>query len=211
MSQGIRSWIRGLLKVPRETVGRTLSKVPRETAGGTESKTRSKNQKRVLKCWNETTKLRRVAWRTATEHFPGLPCLTVSEGAAGHCWQDTVQGSHAWKLERKIEIQLQTTRLDHHNLQVTDYGHVEKVFTNRRRKLNRTEDDEMFDLDTNVLIWRRFMSTTKSAIHLGLNYDRYVIACQNQNFGGTKTLFDISLRLNFTKNSVDILSLSTTM
>ena len=58
------------------------------------------------------------------------------------------------KLQRKIEIQQQTTRLDHHNLQVTDYGYVEKVFTNLRRKLNRTEDDEMFHLKTNVLIWR---------------------------------------------------------
>ena len=182
MSQGIRSWIRGLLKVPRETVGRTLSK------------TRSKNQSISQGAMPDS-----------------------SEGAAGHCCQDTVQGimpwssGSCWKLERKIEIQLQTTRMDHHNLQVTDYGHVKKVFTNRRRKLNRTEDDEMFNPETNVLIWRRFKSTKNSAIHLGLNYDRYVIACQNHNFQGIKTLFDISLGLNFTKNSVEILSLSTTM
>ena len=26
----------------------------------------------------------------------------------------------------KIEMQLSTTKLDHHNLQVTDYGYVEK-------------------------------------------------------------------------------------
>ena len=84
---------------------------------------------------------------------------TRVEGAAGNCRQDTVRGNMAkgsrscGKLQRKIEIQLQTTRLDHHNLQVTDYGYVEKVFTNLRRKLNRTEDDEMFDLKTNVLIW----------------------------------------------------------
>ena len=63
-----------------------------------------------------------------------------------------VQGI-AVKLQRKIEIQLQTTRMDHHNLQVTGYGYVEKVFTNLRRKLNRTEEDEIFDLKTNVLIW----------------------------------------------------------
>ena len=86
------------------------------------------------------------------------------------------------KLQRKIEIQLQTTRLDHHNLQVTYYGYVEKVFTNLRRKLNRTEDDEMFDLKTNVLTWGLFMSTTmKSAIHLGLEYDENLNACQSKN------------------------------
>ena len=55
----------------------------------------------------------------------------------------TVQGNMArssrgcGKLQQKIEIQLQTTRLDHHNLRVTDYGNVEKVFfMNLRRKLH---------------------------------------------------------------------------
>ena len=60
------------------------------------------------------------------------------EGAAGNCRQDTIRGNMAQssrscgKLQPKIEIQLQTT---HHNLQVTDYGYVEKVFMNLRRKL----------------------------------------------------------------------------
>ena len=53
----------------------------------------------------------------ATGPLPRAPCLTV-QGVAG-------------KLQRKTEIQLQTTRLDHLHLQVTDYVHVEKVFTNR--------------------------------------------------------------------------------
>ena len=42
------------------------------------------------------------------------------------------------KLEQKIDIQPQTSTLDHHILQVTDYGYVEKVFMNLRRKWNRT-------------------------------------------------------------------------
>ena len=137
--------------------------------------------------------------------------------AAGNCRQDTGQGNMAKRsrscgnLRRKIQIQLQTTRLDHHNLQVTDYGYVEKVFTNLRRKLNRNEKDEMFDLTTIVLIWALFMSTTmKSAIHLGLEYEKNLIACQNHNFGGTNTLFDISLRL-IAENSFEILNLSTMM
>ena len=80
-------------------------------------------------------------------------------------------------MRQKIEIHMQTTRLDHHNLQVTDYGYVEKVFTNLRRKLNRTEDDEMLDLKTNVLTWGLFMSTTvTSAIHFGLEYDENLTA-----------------------------------
>ena len=80
------------------------------------------------------------------------------------------------KLQRKIEIQLQTTRLDHHNLQLADYWQVENVFTNLRRNLNRTEDDEMFDLKTNVLIWEPFMSTSmESTIHLDLEYDQNLI------------------------------------
>ena len=131
--------------------------------------------------------------------------------------RDTAQGNKpkssrvCRKLQRKIEIQLQTTRLDHHNLQVTDYGYVERVFTNLRRKLNGTEDDEMFHLKTNVLIWGLFMSTTmKSAIHLGLEYDQNLSAYQNTNFGGIKTLFDISLRL-ISENAVEIQNLSTMM
>ena len=51
-----------------------------------------------------------------------------------------------------MKIYRQTTKLDHHE-RVTDYGYVEKVFANLRRKLMRTEDDEMFDLlKTNALI-----------------------------------------------------------
>ena len=98
------------------------------------------------------------------------------KGAAENCERDYVQSNMpknskgCGKLQRKIEIQPQTIKLDHHNLQVTDHGYVEKVFT--RQKLNWTEDDEMFDLKTNILIWRLFMSTTmKSATHLDLEHD----------------------------------------
>ena len=44
--------------------------------------------------------------------------------------------------------------------QVTDYKYVEKVFTNLRHKLNRSENDEMSDFKTNVIIWGLFESTT---------------------------------------------------
>ena len=61
-----------------------------------------------------------------------------SEGAAGNSVRVYVQSNMATssrdcgKLQRKIDIQLQTTRLDDHNLQVTDYGFVEKVLTKLR-------------------------------------------------------------------------------
>ena len=50
----------------------------------------------------------------------------------------------------------------------------------------------------------------KSAIHLGLEYDQILIACQNTNLQGTKTLFDISLML-IAENSFEILNLSLMM
>ena len=80
------------------------------------------------------------------------------------------------------------------------------------RKLNRTEDDEIFDLKTNMLISGLFFvaTTMKSAIHLGREYDQIFIACQNHNFGGIKTLFDISLML-ISENSFEHLNLSTMM
>ena len=68
----------------------------------------------------------------------------------------------------------------------------------------------MFDLKTNAMIWELFMSTTmKSAIHLGLEYDQNLIACQNTNFEGIKTLFVTSLRL-IAENSFEVLNLPTT-
>ena len=102
------------------------------------------------------------------------------------------------KLQQAVEIRLETIRLENHNLQVTYYEYVEKVFTNLRHKLYRSKNDEMFDLKTNVFIWRLFMPTT-------MKYDKNLIACQSTNFEGIKTLFDITLRL-IVHNSVEILN-----
>ena len=68
----------------------------------------------------------------------------------------------------------------------------------------------MFDLKTNAMIWELFMSTKmKSAIHFGLEHNQKLIACQNTNFEGTKTLFVTSLRL-IAENSLEVLNLPTT-
>ena len=99
-----------------------------------------------------------------------------SSRSYGKVQRDYVQGNMPWsfgccrKLQRRIEIQLQTTMLDHHDLQVS--------------------------------------TSMKSAIHL--DSDHNLIACQNTNFEGIKTLFDISLRL-IAENSCEILNLSTMM
>ena len=93
--------------------------------------------------------------------------------------------------------------------QVTDYKYVEKVFTNLSHKLNRSENDEMFDFKTNGITWGLFVSTTmKSAVHLGREYQHILTARRNTNFEEIKTLFDITLRL-IVENSFGNLNLST--
>ena len=112
------------------------------------------------------------------------------------------------KLQQSIGIQLEKTMLDDQTLQVTDYGYVEKVFKNLRHKLSRSENDEIFDLTTNVLIWGLFMSTTmKSAVHPCREYQQNLIACRNTNFEDLKTLFDVTLRL-IVEHSLEIQNLS---
>ena len=75
-----------------------------------------------------------------------------------------------------------TTKFDHHE-QVTDYGYVEKVFANLRRKMMRTEDDEMFDLlKTNSFFWCGDSSCRQreSPIQKGLEDEMNLIVCQNR-------------------------------
>ena len=79
---------------------------------------------------------------------------------------------------------------------MSDNLYIEKVFTNVRQKLNRSEDDRMLDQRANVLIWRLLTSTTMvAAIHLGENYNEHLIAFRNTNFDALKTVFDITQKL----------------
>ena len=97
--------------------------------------------------------------------------------------EDTPPRRSCGDLQQSFVIQLEKTGLDNHNMQILDYVYVEKVLKNLRHKLSRSENDEMSDLKTNVLTWELFMSTTmKSAIHLCLECDKNLIACQNHNF-----------------------------
>ena len=78
------------------------------------------------------------------------------------------------KLVRGDGTQIERTRLEIHSMQISDQRYLEKVFKNLRQKLNLAEEAPVFGveaLNTNVLIWGSFMSTTtKAAVHLGQNY-----------------------------------------
>ena len=71
------------------------------------------------------------------------------------------QRSSTRKPGREVQNQLAEVKLNHHNLEISDTRHIEKVFANVRQKLNRPEDDQIvLDQTVNVLIWRLLMSTT---------------------------------------------------
>ena len=162
----------------------------------------------------ETTSLKGVAGN-CNGAPPRAPCLTVLQEPRGTACR-TVSKATCFRVQwvvgncnDRLKFNYRRPGWTTITCKSQNFGYVEKIFTHLRRKLNRTEDDEMFDLKTNVLIWGLFMSTTmKSATHLGMEYDQNLIACQNTNFEGIKTLFDLSLRL-IAENLFEILNLST--
>ena len=100
------------------------------------------------------------------------------------------------KLERGEDIQIEMTRLDFHNVHISDQRYLEKVFTNLRQKFNLAEEAPVLDLKTNVLIWGLCMSTTmKAAVHVGPNYTENLEIRKNTNFEELKNLFDVTWRL----------------
>ena len=128
--------------------------------------------------------------------------------AAGNCSEVmcvTVSGS-CGKQKRGVENQLERTKLDYHNVQISDCRYVDKVCENLRQKLRLTSCT--LDANTNVLIGGLFMpTTTKSSVHLGLQYQENLAAYRNTNFEELKTLFDITQRL-IVEQSFEILDVS---
>ena len=97
------------------------------------------------------------------------------------------------KQVQGVENQLARTRLDFHNVQISDCQFVEKVFEKIRQKLRRSS----YELDgkTNVSILRLFMSTTmKVSVHFGFHYNENLAAHRNTNFKELKTLIDMTSR-----------------
>ena len=114
---------------------------------------------------------------------------------AGNCNEVMVCDSSGIckKLQRGVENQLERTRLDYHNVQISDYRYVDKIFEILRQKLRL--GFKTLDAKTNVLIWGLFMLTTmKSSVHLGLQYQENFDAHKNTNFEELKTSFSPWMR-----------------
>ena len=130
------------------------------------------------------------AWHRGDSPFPGTERSV----------REIDQRSSTGRPVRGIQNQLSEVKLDHHNLQVSDFRYIEKVLTNFRQKLNRREGDQMLDQRVNVLIWRLLSTTMKAAIHLGENYNQHLEGYRNTNFDALKTLFDITQKLILNQN-----------
>ena len=78
------------------------------------------------------------------------------------------QRSCTRKPRREVQNQLTVVKLNHHNVEISNIRHIEKVFANVRHKLNRAEDDEIvLDQKVNVMICGLFVSSAmNAAIHL---------------------------------------------
>ena len=104
--------------------------------------------------------------------------------------------ARARKLERGEDIQFERSKLHFHNMQISDYRYLEKVFKNLQKELTIAEDAPVIGIEalkTNALIWGLFMSTTmEAAIHFGPNYVENLEVSRNTNFEELQILFDIS-------------------
>ena len=171
--------------------------MPRDSAAGLRvcvrwhlesgAKQRSKTQQRVLKRGVKTILVKEAAGTTSE-----VMCVTFEEAA----------GSTSVVLKINFEI----SRLDNHNVQISDCRYVDKVFENLRQKLHLRFC--ILDAKTNVLMWGLLMSTTmESSVHLGLQHQENLLAHKNTNFEKLKTLFDITLNL-IVEQSFDVLNVS---
>ena len=134
-----------------------------------------------------------------------------NQDPTAHWWQDDTLSSSTRKLVRSGESassastrklvrgednQIERTRLEFHNMQISDHRYREQVFKNLRQKLNLAEDAPVLDLKTKVLIWGLFMSTTmEAAVHFGPSYKEKLEVHSNTNFEELKNLFDFTQRL----------------
>ena len=156
---------------------------------------------------------RKLARKKKKDQNPASCCQERNEDIPGQASCGKLQRGVAcdssgscWKLLRGFENQFERTRLDYHNIQISDYLYVGKVFENLRKKLRLSSCT--LDVKTNVLIWGLYMSTTtNSSVRLGLQDQENLVAYKNTNFEELKTFFDITLRLTV-KHSFEILNVS---
>ena len=93
-------------------------------------------------------------------------------------------------------------------MKISDNQYLEKVFTNVRQKLNRSENEQIFD-HKGIFIWGLSISTTmRAAVHLGQHQNENLVTHKNTNSQELKALFDITLKLILDQN-FEILNVST--
>ena len=99
--------------------------------------------------------------------------------------EDTMRQGSYGKLQRGVENQVDKTRLDYHNMRISDHVYVGKVFENLREHLSLSS--YTLDAKTNILISWLFMSTTmKSSVRLGLQYQENLVAHKKTQLRGAQ-------------------------
>ena len=125
--------------------------------------------------------------------------MTLNMPAPGNRSGEAIfsDSSGIWKQMRGADTQLNRSRMEFHNMQISSHQYLGKVFQNLRNRFEITENSPTFGIDalkTKVLMWGLFMSSTmKAAIHLGPNYTENVEVYKNTNFE-TFRIYSVSLR-----------------
>ena len=89
----------------------------------------------------------------------------------------------------KLLDRLSETRFPHHNFEIFNVEHLEKIFSSVRQRLSRPERDEVKDVD---VLGNLHVSDNEAAVHLGPDYEEHLRTTKNIHFEQVKTLFDIS-------------------
>ena len=122
---------------------------------------------------------------------------------------DSSDSSVIWKQMRGMEIHMNRSKIEFHNMQISSHQCLGKVFQNLQKKLGITETSPKLGIEaikTNALMWGLFMSSTmKAAIHLGPNYTENLKVYKNTNFEEIQNLFGITQKL-FLEHSDEILN-----
>ena len=125
---------------------------------------------------------------------------------------ESASSASSRQLERGEDIPIGRSKMEFHNMQISDHRYLEKVFKNVRKKLNLAEVAPALGVEalkTNVLIWGLLMSTTtKAAVHLGPNYVENLEVFRNTNFEELQNLIDITQKLIF-DHPVEVLNVTT--
>ena len=111
------------------------------------------------------------------------------------------------KLQRGFENQLDRTRINNHNVQISDYRYVDSLWE-RETEIESSSGQSNVGSKSQRIDLEAMSTTMKSAVRVGLQYQENLVAYKNTNFEELKTLFEKTLRL-IVEQSSEILSVST--